>query len=66
MLNLADRSAIPAGGPEASRERPALDGWYDPDSIAFMDGPDWAIEARPVGFGGTRQLEILGALSDEA
>jgi hypothetical protein len=66
MLELADRPAISAGDPEASRERAALDGWYDPDSIAFIDGPDWEIEARPIGFGGTRRLETLGSLPDEA
>lgn len=66
MLELADRPAISAGDPEASRERPALDGWYDPDSIAFIDGADWAADYRPVTFGGTRRLEIIASLPDEA
>jgi hypothetical protein len=66
MLELADRPAIAAGEPKAATERPALDGWYDPDSIAFVDGADWAADFRPGGFGGTRRLEIIGSLPDEA
>jgi hypothetical protein len=66
MLELADRPAISARDPETAWERPSLDGWYDPDSIAFVDDVDRAIEARPVSLGSTRRLEIIGSLPDEA
>jgi hypothetical protein len=60
-MELADALAISTTRPERSMERPTRRGWYDPDSVAFLESTD-----RTAGgwtrVSGARRLEIAAAL----
>jgi hypothetical protein len=60
-MELADALSISFDEPVRSPEGPARDGWYDPDSVAFLEGLDQA-SAGITRIEGARRREIIAAL----
>jgi hypothetical protein len=60
-MELADALAISVAEPVRSWERPSRDGWYDPDSVAFLEGADQASDGI-TRIDGSRRREIFDAL----
>jgi hypothetical protein len=60
-MELADALSNSAGDPVRSWERPSSDGWYDPDSAAFLASADRASDGwTPIT--PERRQEIFAAL----
>lgn len=60
-MELADALSITVGEPVRAGERRSRDGWYDPDSVAFLEGPDHASDGI-TRINDTRRREISAAL----
>ena len=58
-MELADALSTTAADPIASRGQSAREGWYDPDSVAFGEGPRVAGLTR---IDAERRDEIFAAL----
>jgi hypothetical protein len=65
-MELADAFARSTTTLERPLERLVTDGWYDPDSVAFVDPVEQANDAWSVRTGGVGRLEVYAALPDEA
>jgi hypothetical protein len=60
-MELADALWTSGGEPEPARPRREGGSWYDPDSVAFVEGPDRAMDAW-TRVSDERRLEIAAAL----
>ena len=58
-MELADALSTSAADPVLTRERPAGEGWYDPDSVAFGERPRVSGLTR---IDDARRQEIFAAL----
>jgi hypothetical protein len=60
-MELADALWTSGGQPEPARRRRERDSWYDPDSIAFVDVPERAMDGW-TRVSDARRQEIAAAL----